>query len=59
MSRNSSTPSWAFLVASESVDTVIPGDTGTMHEGCRAGPRPVSTSTRHMRHMPTGVMRGW
>ena len=59
MSRNSSTPSWAFLVASDSVDTLMPSDTGTMHEGCRAKPRPVSTSTRHMRHIPTGLIREW
>ena len=59
MSRNSSTPSWAFLVASDSVYTVIPGATGTTQDGCSAGPLPVSTSTRHMRHMPTGVILGW
>ena len=33
MSRNSSTPSWAFLAASDSVATFMPSDTGTMHEG--------------------------
>ena len=33
--------------------------TSIMQEGWRAGPRPVSISTRHCRHMPTGFMRGW
>ena len=35
------------------------GATGIMQAGWSAGPRPVSISTRHMRHMPTGSMRGW
>ena len=36
-----------------------PGVHSSMQLGCSAGPRPVSTSTRHMRHMPTGFIRGW
>ena len=59
MRRNSRTPSWAFLVTGESVVTVMPGVHSSMHDGWSAGPRPVSTSTMHMRHMPTGFMRGW
>ena len=59
MSRNSRTPSWALRVRSDSVSTTIPGVHSSMHDGCRAGPRPVSTSTRHMRHMPTGLIRVW
>ncbi len=35
------------------------GVTFTMQLGCSAGPRPLSISTRHMRHIPTGRMRGW
>jgi hypothetical protein len=59
MSRNSRTPSWAFLVTvGVGVDHHAVGDR-SMHEGWSAGPRPVSTSTMHMRHMPTGFMRGW
>ena len=58
-SRNSSTPSCAFWVTGESVDTVIPSVHSIMHEGWRAGPRPVSISTMHMRHMPTGFIREW
>ena len=59
VSNSSRTPSWAFLVASDSVSTTMPSLTVSMHDGCRPMPRPVSTSTRHMRHMPTGFMRGW
>ena len=47
------------VVGSVSVLTFISGVTGSMQLGWKAGPRPVSTSTRHMRHMPTGFMRGW
>ena len=28
-----------------------------MHDGLSCGPRPLSTSTRHMRHMPTELIR--
>ena len=59
MRRNSRTPSWAFVVTSEPVSTFMSGATGIMQLGWSAGPRPVSISTRHMRHMPTGRMRGW
>ncbi len=59
MRRNSRTPSCAFFVRSDSVSTVMPSATGIMQAGWRLGPRPVSISTRHIRHMPTGVMRGW
>ncbi len=41
------------------VSTTMPGATVIMHDGCNAGPRPVSTSTRHMRHMPTELIRSW
>ena len=58
-SRNSSTPSCAFWVTGESVDTVIPSAHSIMQDGWRAGPRPVSISTMHMRHMPTGFIREW
>ena len=52
-------PSCTLATAGESVVTVMSAPTGIMHDGCSAGPRPVSISTRHMRHMPTGSMRGW
>ncbi len=58
-SRNSRTPSWAFFDTGDSVSTLMPSVHSIMHEGCSAGPRPVSISTRHMRHMPTGFMRWW
>jgi hypothetical protein len=47
------------LAVGESVSTFMSGATGNMHAGCNIGPRPVSTSTMHWRHMPTGCMRGW
>ena len=59
MSRNSRTPSWAFFVPGDSVSTTMPSATGIMHDGCSAGPLPVSMSTMHIRHMPTGFIRGW
>ncbi len=59
MRRNSSTPSWALAVASDWVSTFMSGVAVIMHDGCRAGPRPVSISTMHMRHIPTGRIRGW
>ncbi len=59
MSRNSRTPSCAFFVVADSVSTFMSGATLIMHAGCSAGPRPVSMSTMHMRHMPTGFIRGW
>ncbi len=43
----------------DSVATTMPSVHSIMHEGWRAGPRPVSISTMHMRHMPTGVIREW
>ena len=58
-SRNSSTPSWAFLTAGVVVLTCWPSATPTKHAGVSAGPRGPTTSTRHMRHMPTGFIRGW
>jgi hypothetical protein len=45
-------------VAGDAVETVIPSEHSIMHAGWRAGPRPVSMSTMHMRHIPTDVMRG-
>ena len=59
MSRNSRTPSWAFLTLSESVTTSMPGLTSMKQLGCRVAPRGPLTSTRHIRHTPTGSMRGW
>ena len=32
---------------------------GSCRPGCSAKPAALSTSTRHMRHMPTGFIRGW
>src|SRR6516164_5128227 len=58
ISRNSSTPSWAFLTPGACVSTTIPSLTSAMHEAVSADPRPVSMLTRHMRHMPTERMRG-
>ena len=55
MSRNSSTPSCVAFTLSDCVLTTMPSVTGVAHEICR--PRMPSTSTRHMRHMPTGFMR--
>ncbi len=54
-SRNSSTPSWIFFTASVCVRQTMPSATGVVHAGGK--PRTPSTSTRHMRHMPTGFMR--
>ena len=59
MRRNSSTPSWAFFTRGPYVSTFMPSATLVMHDTASAGPRPVSTSTRHMRHMPTDSMRSW
>ena len=59
INRNSSTPSWALVVTSEVVSTFMPGVHSIMQLGSSAGPRPVSISTMHMRHMPTGSRRGW
>ena len=50
-------PSWARLVVADSVSTFMSGDTVIMHDGVSCGPRPLSTSTRHMRHMPTELIR--
>jgi hypothetical protein len=58
-SRNSRTPSCAFWVTGDSVATDMPSAHSIMHAGWRAGPRPVSISTMHMRHMPTEGIREW
>ncbi len=58
-SRNSSTPSWAFFTFSEVVSTTMPSPASMKQAGWSVAPRGPSTSTRHMRHMPTGSMRGW
>ncbi len=58
MRRNSRIPSWAFLTVGDVVCTTIPSATGMVHDVPRATPRGPSTSTRHIRHMPTGFMRG-
>jgi hypothetical protein len=52
-------PSWIRFTVADSVSIFMSGATGNMHDGVIAGPRPVSTSTRHCRHMPTGCIRGW
>ena len=52
-------PSWARLAMGVSVSTFISGETVIMHDGCSIGPRPVSTSTMHWRHIPTALIRGW
>jgi hypothetical protein len=58
MSSSSRIPSWAFLTVGDSVWTTIPSATGIVHEVPSATPRGPSTSMRHIRHMPTGFMRG-
>ncbi len=58
MRRNSSTPSCAFWTTADSVSTAMPSATGIVHDVVSIVPRGVSTSTRHMRHMPTGFIRG-
>jgi hypothetical protein len=55
MRRNSSTPSCTDFTASDLVRTTMPSVTGVAHEICI--PRMPSTSTRHMRHIPTGFIR--
>ena len=59
-SRNSSTPSWAFLhLLGGRVHLHALGHghvAGGLQAWLRAG---RDTSTRHIRHMPTGFMRGW
>ena len=55
ISRNSSTPSCTAFTLGDCVLTTMPSVTGVAHEICM--PRMPSTSTRHMRHMPTGFMR--
>jgi hypothetical protein len=51
-------PSWAFLMVSFLVSTTIPSETGLVQAVIIIGPRGVSISTRHMRHMPTGCHAG-
>ena len=53
------TPSCAFLTRSFVVSTTMPSPASMKQAGCSVAPRGPSTSTRHMRHMPTGSMRGW
>ena len=55
MSKNSRTPSWIFFTVSDCVWHTMPSVTGVVQAGGK--PRTPSTSTRHMRHMPTGCMR--
>jgi hypothetical protein len=52
-------PVLGLLHPGDSVSTTMSGVTVSMQLGWSAGPRPVSTSTRHIRHMPTGSMRWW
>ncbi len=51
-------PSWAFLTTSFCVSTVMPSLTELVQAVMSIGPRGVSISTRHIRHMPTGFIRG-
>ena len=51
-------PSCARLVIADCVSIFMSGDTVTMHDGVSCGPRPLSISTRHCRHMPTELIRG-
>ena len=50
MSRNSITPSRAFLAFSERVRTIMPSATGMAQDATGFGA--FSTSTRHMRQLP-------
>ena len=50
-------PCWVPFVVSDSVSTFMSGATVTMHVGVSCGPRPLSTSTRHIRHIPTELIR--
>ena len=52
MSRNSTTACWASRTRSVWVWTTMPSLTGVEHAVCSFGM--PSTSTRHMRHAPTG-----
>jgi hypothetical protein len=46
------------LVTVDSVSTFMPARPDHAG-GLQGGPRPVSISTMHIRHMPTGFIRGW
>ena len=59
MRRNSSTPSWAFFTRSDEVSTSMPSAAAMKHDGWSTAPRGPLTSTRHIRHIPTGFIRGW
>ena len=50
-------PSWAFFTVSILVSTAIPSATLVVHAVVSIGPRGVSTSIRHIRHIPTGFIR--
>ncbi len=51
MSRNSITPSRAFLTIGVSVKISCPSAAGRAHDACGFG-GPGFTSTRHMRQLP-------
>jgi hypothetical protein len=56
-SRNSMTPSRAFLVSGVSVLIFMPGPAGMAHDATGLGD--FSTSTRHMRQLPAIDSRWW
>ncbi len=58
MSRNSITPSRAFLTIGVSVRIVCPSAAGKAQLACGLG-GPGATSTRHMRQLPAIESRSW
>jgi hypothetical protein len=58
MSRNSITPSRAFLTIGVSVRIAWPSAAGRAQLACGFG-RPGATSTRHMRQLPAIDSRSW
>ena len=57
--RSSSTPSCIRFTVGDWVSIFMSGATVAMQLTVTAGPRPVSHSTRHMRHLPTELIRSW
>ncbi len=58
MRRNSITPSRAFWVLAERVETTILSAAGNAHDACGFG-GPGDTSTRHIRQLPAMLSRSW
>ena len=50
---------WALRALADAVRTSWPSATLSTQAGSRTRPRGVATSTRHIRHIPTGASRGW